>query len=219
MDDVSEGYQRGADCYITKPFKKAQILNGIKLVLASRPELAKDKLEAHAAAFLRACHKLSRQTERLARLFAAEEGISPSEWLYKGLEARLKTDEAQSGTLKKSLEWYYSFRGWGVEFQNIATGEQADLSIGPGGRADTFDEWRVQCYIENEARRAPEFRDLNAVIKAHSDAAKKFMEHLSSKGWIEPAPVKHDARKKELDAQLGDRWSVSSQGRKALQGT
>ena len=216
FDDVSEGYQRGANCYITKPFTKAQIINGIKLVTASRPELPREKMEAHAVAFLRACDKLSKQTEKLVGLFAAQDGMAPSAWLYRWLEARVQTDQTQVGSLKRDSEWRYCFRGWGVDFQNTKTGEQADLAIGPGGRCDTFDEWRVQCYIENEAQRGTDFIDLNTVIKSHSDAVRMLMEHLLRQGWIEPARAKEDQGKKDYDAQLGDRWVVSSKGANAL---
>ena len=217
FDDVSEGYKQGADGYITKPFTKTQIINGVNLVLASRPKLSADELKAHALAFLRACAKLSKRTEDLAGRFAAQDGLSPSAWSYKWLEARLKTDQEQVGILKTSPEWRYCFRGWGVDFQNSKTGEQADLAIGPGGRCDSFDEWRAQCYIQNQAQRGADFIDLHTTIENHSDAVRIIMEYLSRQGWIEPARAKGEGAKKELDAQLGDRWVVSDKGSKMLQ--
>lgn len=215
FDDVTEGYQRGSDCYITKPFTKNQIVNGINLALASRPKLSGEKPEAYASAFLTACYKLSKRTEELTGLFAAQDGLSPSAWLYKWLEARLMTDQIQDGSLKSNPEWRYCFRGWGVDFHNTKTGEQVDLAIGPGGRCDTFDEWRVQCYIENEAQRGGDFIALDTVIKNHGDAVKVLMEYLLRQEWIEPARAK-DQGKKDYDAQLGDRWVVSAKGAKAL---
>ncbi|TAJ96940.1 response regulator [bacterium] len=217
FDDVTEGYKQGADGYITKPFTKAQIINGVNLVLASRPTLSADELKAHALVFLRACAKLSKRTEELAGQFAAQEGLSPSVWSYKSLETRLKTDQEQEGILKAAPEWRYCFRGWGVDFHNTKTGERVDLAIGPGGRCDTFDEWRVQCYILNEAQRGADFTDLNTMIENHSDAVRMIMEYLSRQRWIEPARAEGEAAKKELDAQLGDRWVVSDKGSKRLQ--
>ena len=104
-----------------------------------------------------------------------------------------------------------------MDFYNTQTGEQTDLAIGPGGRGDTFDEWQVQCYIENQARRGVDFMDLHRMIEQHSDAAGMLMEYLSSQQWIEHAQAKGDPAKKELDAQLGDRWIVSGKGSKMLQ--
>lgn len=217
FDDVTEGYKQGADGYITKPFTKAQIINGVNLVLTSRPTLSADELKAHAFALLRACAKLSKRTEELAGRFAAEDGLSPGAWSYKWLEARLETDQEQVGTLKASPEWHCCFRGWGVDFHNTKTGEQVDLAIGPGGRCDTFDERRVQSYIQNEAQRGADFIDLHTMIENHSDAVRMIMEHLSRQGWIEPARSQGEGAKKELDAQMGDRWVVSDKGFKMLQ--
>lgn len=217
FDDVTEGYKQGADGYITKPFTKAQIINGVNLVLASRPTLSADELKAHALVLLRACAKLSKRTEGVAGWFAAEEGLSPRAWAYKWLEARLETDQDQEGALRAAPEWRYCFRGWGVDFHNTKTGERVDLAIGPSGRCDTFDEWRVQCYIQNEAQRAADFIDLNTMIENHSDAVRRIMEHLTRQGWIKPARTKGEAANKELDAQLGDRWVVSDKGSKMLQ--
>jgi len=217
LDDVSEGYQKGADVYITKPFTKAQILNGIRLVLATRPALSEKDLKAHAVTFLRACSELSRRTEELVGWFAAQEGLSPSAWLYRWLELRIDTDQNQLGSLQKAPEWRYCFRGWGVDFENTKTGELVDLAIGPGGRADTFDEWRVQCYMENEAQRGVDFTDLNKIIQSRSDAVRMFMEYLSRQGWIEPARPKKAQEGKDLDAQLGDRWVISEKGARILQ--
>lgn len=217
FDDVSEGYTQGADGYITKPFTKSQIVNGVNLVLASRPALKAADVQAHAATFLRACAKLSMRTEELAARFAAQEGLSPSAWAYKGLESRLATDQEQKGVLKIAPEWHCRFRGWGVDFQNTKTGEQADLAIGPGGRCDSFDEGRAQAFVQNEARRKVDFMDLHAVIENHSDAVRLLIDHLSRQGWIEPARAQGEITKKELEAQLGDRWVVSQKGSKMLQ--
>jgi CheY-like chemotaxis protein len=217
FDDVSEGYKQGADGYITKPFTKNQIINGVNLVLASRSTLSADELKAHALAFLRACVKLSKRTEELAGRFAAQDGLSPNAWSYKWLEARLITDQDQVGALKAAPEWNYCFSGWGVDFRNTKTGEQADLAIGPGGRCDTFDEWRVQRYIQNEAQRAVDFIDLHAMIENHGDVVWMIMEHLTRQGWIEPARARGGGAKKDIDAQLGDRWVVSDKGSKMLQ--
>ena len=93
----------------------------------------------------------------------------------------------------------------------------SDLAIGPGGRCDTFDEWRVQCYIQNEAQRGMDFIDLHAMIENHSDAVRMTIDYLSRQGWIEPAWTKGEIAKKELDAQLEDRWVVSAKGSKMLQ--
>lgn len=217
FDDVSEGYKQGADGYITKPFTKNQIINGVNLVLASRSTLSADELKAHALAFLRACSKLSKRTEELAGRFAAQDGLSPNAWSYKWLEARLITDQDQAGALKAAPEWNYCFSGWGVDFHNTKTGEQAGLAIGPGGRCDTFDEWRVQRYIQNEAQRAVDFIDLHAMIENHGDVVWMIMEHLTRQGWIEPARARGGGAKKDIDAQLGDRWAVSDKGSKMLQ--
>lgn len=216
FDDVSEGYKQGADGYITKPFTKAQIVNGVNLVLSSRPTLSAEQLSSHAPAFLRACAKLSRRTEELAGRFAAQEGLSPNAWAYKGLEERLRTDEDQMGALKQAPEWHCCFHGWGVDFQNTKTAEQADLAIGPGGRCDAFDESRVQGYIQNEAQRGADFIDLNAMIEKHSDSARMFMDYVARQQWIEPARAKTGPTKKELDAQLGDRWAISERGSRIL---
>ena len=216
FDDVSEGYKQGADGYITKPFTKAQIISGVNLVLASRPTLSTEAVKSHARAFLRACAKLSKRTEELAGWFAAQDDLPPGAWIYQGLEDRLQTDQDQEGILKTAPEWHYCFRGWGVDFYNTQTGEQTDLAIGPGGRGDTFDEWQVQCYIENQARRGVDFMDLHRMIEQHSDAAGMLMEYLSSQQWIEHAQAKGDLAKKELDAQLGDRWILSEKGSKML---
>ena len=217
FDDVSEGYTQGADGYITKPFTKSQIVNGVKLVLASRPELKAADVQLHAAAFLRACAKLSARTAELAARFAAQEGLSPGAWAYRGLEARLTTDQEQKDVLKITPEWRCRFHGWGVDFHHSKTGEQADLAIGPGGRCDSFDEGRVQAFVQNQARRKADFVDLDAVIENHSDAARLLIDYLSRQGWIEPAAAQGEVTKKELDAQLGDRWVVSQKGRKMLQ--
>ena len=216
FDDVSEGYKGGADGYITKPFTKTQIINGVNLVLSSRPTLSAEQLKSHALAFLRACAKLSKRTEELAGWFAAQEGLPPNAWSYKWLEARLMTDKDQVGALKAAPEWRYCFRGWGVDFHNTETGEQADLAIGPGGRCDAFDEVRVQCYIQNEAQRGLDFSALHTIIENHSDAVRMIMDYLSRQQWIEPARPKAGAAKKELDPQLGDRWVISAKGSKML---
>ncbi|MBI2988554.1 MAG: response regulator [Deltaproteobacteria bacterium] len=216
FDDVTEGYRGGADGYLTKPFSKKQIINGINLVLSSRQTIQEDELKAHALPFLRACGKLSKRTEELAEWFAAEEGLAPHAWLYQWLETRVETDENQVGSLKKLPEWEYCFSGWGVDFLNSKTGEQAELAIGPGGRSDSFDEWRIQCYIQNEAKRRVDFIDLNALIEKYSDAIRMLMEHLARAGWIEPAQAQGDHGTPELDAQLGDRWVVSAKGAQAL---
>lgn len=216
FDDVTEGYQHGADCYITKPFTKSQILNGLKLVSASRPELPVDKLDANAVSFLRACYQLSKRTEELTARFAAQEGLSATAWLYKWLEARLRTDEMQVGVLDDDPDWRYSFHGWGVDYFNTKTGEEANLAIGPGGRSDTFDEWRVQCYIENAAERGAGFSDLQNLIKGHLSAVKALIERLSRDRWIEQAGGQSPPVNQEIDAQLGDRWVVSDKGAQLL---
>lgn len=216
FDDVSEGYKQGADGYIAKPFTKTQIINGINLTLAARPPLSEKDLQTHAAALLKACAKLSRRTEEVAEWFAAEEALSPSAWSYKWLDARLRADQEQTGTLERDPQWHYCFHGWGVDFKNTKTGEQADLAIGPGGRCDSFDEWRVQCYIQNEARRGVSFGNLHAVIEDHPDAVPMIMNYLSRQGWIEPARAQGEAAKKDFDAQLGDRWLVSEKGANIL---
>ena len=217
FDDVSEGYKQGADGYITKPFTKTQIINGVNLVLASRPTLSADELKAHALAFLRACAKLGKRTKELAGRFAAQDGLSSNAWAYKWLEIRLKTDQDQVGTLSLDPEWRCCFRGWGIDFHNSKTGEQVDLAIGPGGGCDTFDESRIQSYIQKQAQRRADFIDLNTMIENHSDAVRMMMEYLSRQGLIEPARAKGEAVKKELDAQLGDRWVVSVKGSQILQ--
>lgn len=217
FDDVSEGYQQGADGYITKPFTRTQIINGVNLVLASRSAPRKEDVETHALAFLRACAELSRRSEELARRFAAQEALSPNAWAYVGLETRLLTDRDQEGSLTEAPEWRCCFRGWGVDFQNTKTGEQVDLAIGPGGRCDSFDEWRVQSYIQNQARRRGNFVDLNTMLEKHGDAARMLLDYLSRQGWIEPAQAQGELTKKDLDAQLGDRWVVSQKGSKKLQ--
>lgn len=216
FDDVSEGYKQGADGYITKPFTRNQIINGINLVLASRAAPAPEELQAHALAFLRACAKLSQRTEELARRFAAEQSLSPNDWAYQGLERRLWTDQDQAGALREEPDWQCCFRGWGVDFQNAKTGERADLAIGPGGRCDTFDEWRVQSFIQNQARRRVDFIALNALLEKHNDAARLLMEHLARQGWIEPAAAAAEITRESIDAQLGDRWVISQKGSKAL---
>lgn len=216
FDDVTEGYQHGADCYITKPFTKNQILNGLKLVMAARPELPAEKLEAHAVSFLRACYQLTKQTKELTSRFAAQESLSPSAWLYKGLEARLNLDQMLVGALDDAPDWRYCFHGWGVDFFNTKTGEEANLAIGPGGKSDTFDEWRVQCYIENAAERGTDFTDLHGEIKNHTQSLKMLLERLSRTQWIEPARAQSREGNKEIDAQLGDRWTVSKKGAQFL---
>jgi len=216
FDDVIEGYQHGADCYITKPFTKNHILGGVKLVTASRPELPADKLDANAVSFLRACYQLSRRTEELTARFAAQEGLSASAWLYKGLEARLRADEMQVGVLEDEPDWRYCFHGWGVDYFNTKTGEEVNLAIGPGGRCDTLDEWRVQCFIETAAERGAGFTDLQNVIKGHMSAVKALTERLSRNQWIEPAQGQSPPANQEIDAQLGDRWIVSAQGAQLL---
>lgn len=216
FDDVAEGYQHGADCYITKPFTKNQILNGLKLVMAARPEVPADKLKAHAVSFLRACYQLSQQTEELTSRFAAQESLSPSAWLYKGLEARLKSDQMLVGALDDDSDWRYCFHGWGVDFFNTKTGEESNLAIGPGGRSDTFDEWRVQCYIENAAERGADFIELHGVIKNHTQAVKMLLDRLSRAQWIERARAQSRKGNEEIDAQLGDRWTITEKGAQLL---
>lgn len=216
FDDVTEGYQKGADVYITKPFTKAQVLNGINLALASRWRLSENDLKAHGKNFLKACAQLSRRTRELVEKFAAEEGLAPSAWLYKGLELRVRADQNRTGSLKAAPEWSYGFRGWGVNFQNSKTGETAELAIGPGGRPDTFDEWGAQRYIESEAARGAGFAELSQIMRNHSDAARIFIEHLALEGWIEPAKAKGEPEK-DLDAQLKDRWIVSPKGARLLE--
>lgn len=216
FDDVIEGYQHGADCYITKPFTKNQILNGLKLVTASRPELPEDKLQAHALPFLRACFQLGQRAEELTRRFGAADRLSPSAWLYKGLEARLHADEMQVGDLEHDPDWHYCFHGWGVDYFHGKTGEEVNLAIGPGGRSDTFDEWRVQCYIENAAERGAGFADLHNLVKGHAHAVKMLLEHLHKNQWIEPAKGQSPEAQPEIDSQLGDRWVVSKKGLQIL---
>lgn len=216
FDDVIEGYQHGADCYITKPFTKNNILNGLKLVSASRPEVPEDKLEAHAVPFLRACHQLSMRAEEITARFAAAEQLSPSAWLYKGLEARLRTDEMQVGGLEDDPDWRYCFHGWGVDYFNTKTAEEVNLAIGPGGQSETFDEWRVQCYVENAAERVAGFTDLHNLVKGHAHAVKMLLEHLHKNQWIEPATGHNPEAKQEIDSQLGDRWVVSKKGTQIL---
>lgn len=212
FDDVIEGYQHGADCYITKPFTKNQILNGLKLVSASRPEVPGDKLQAHALPFLRACYQLTQRSEELTRRFAAADGLSPSAWLYRGLEARLGADEMQAGGLEDDPDWRYCVRGWGIDYFNAKTGEEVNLAVGPGGRSDTFDEWHVQCYIENAAERGAGFADLHNLVKEHAHAIKMLLEQLHKNQWIEPAQGQNSQAKPEIDSQLGDRWVVSKKG-------
>lgn len=216
FDDVAEGYQHGADCYITKPFTKNQILNGVRLVTAARPEMPSDVLDAHAGSFLRACYQLAKRAEELTAQFARAEGLSPSAWLYKGLEARVRADEMQVGSLEGDPDWRYCFNGWGVDYFNTMTGEEVNLAIGPGGRSDTFDEWRVQCYIENSAERGIDFSDLHEVIKAHANAVKMLVDKLTHNRWIEPAKAQGRQANSEIDAQLGDRWMVSEKGIQAV---
>lgn len=216
FDDVIEGYQHGADCYITKPFTKNQILNGLKLVAASRPELPEDQLQAHARRFLRACYQLSRRSEELTRRFAAADDLSPSAWLYQALEARLRDDETRAGELEDDPDWRYCVRGWGIDYFNAKTGEEVNLAIGPGGRSDTIDEWHVQCYIENTAERGAGFADLHALVKGHAQAVKTLLEHLHKNQWIEPAQAQAPQAKPEIDSQLGDRWVVSKKGLEIL---
>lgn len=217
LDDVSEGYQKGADGYVTKPFTRARIINAVNVVLTARPAPSAAVLQSQAVNFLRACARLSKRTAELAARFAGQEGLSPNAWAYQGLETRLRTDQEQEETLRAAPEWRCCFRGWGVDFQNTETGEEADLAIGPGGRCDSFDEWRVQCYVENEAGRASDFVDLHAMIDKHGDAARLLMEQLAREQWIEPARPAGAVAKEELDAQLGDRWVVSPKGSKTLQ--
>lgn len=217
FDDVSDGYKQGADGYITKPFTKTQIVNGVNVVLASRSGLRTEEIQSHALAFLRACAKLTQRTRELAGQFAAQEALSANAWAYKGLQTRLLTDHDQQGALRGAPEWRYCFRGWGVDFQNTKTGEQAELAIGPGGRCDAFDEWRIQSYIQEQARRKADFMDLQALIEKHSDAARMLMDYLSRQGWIEPARAQGEAARKDLDAQLADRWVLSQKGTKMLQ--
>ena len=151
-EDVSGGYGMGADGYITKPFTHSQISNGLRLVLTLRPNVSDDALKANAAEFLQACYQLSNRAKELAENCAAQEGLPSSQWLYQGLEIRLKKEQNHFGNLKKAPDWMYVFRGWGVDFYNSKTGEQLSLAIGPDGRSDSFDEWRIQNYIETETQ-------------------------------------------------------------------
>ena len=212
-EDVSGGYGMGADGYITKPFTHSQISNGLRLVLTLRPNISDDALKSHAMEFLQACHQLSNRAKELAENCAAQEGLPTSQWLFQGLEIRLKKEQNHFGNLKKSPDWMYVFRGWGVDFYNSKSGEQLSMAIGPDGRSDSFDEWRIQNYIENETQWHGRFADLNSLIKNHGDATERFIEYLSSQGWIERA--KSEGNKLfngAMEAQLEDRWIVTSSG-------
>ncbi|MFQ5851829.1 MAG: response regulator [Candidatus Binatia bacterium] len=212
-DDVSGGYKLGADGYITKPFSHTQITNGIKLVLARRPSLSDQALEGNAVKFLRACYQLTNRARELVEKSAAQERLSPSEWLYQGLKTRLKGEPNRFGDIRSAPDWVYVFRGWGVDFSNSKTGEQVSLAIGPGGRSDTFDEWRIQCYIETEAQRGTGLTELNTLIKNHNEATERFIEYLGSQGWIErPKVQESDLHDSSIEAQLEDRWVVSGKG-------
>ena len=212
-DDISGGYRLGADAYITKPYTRNQITQGLKLVLTRRPSLSDEALRAHAVDFLKACYRLTDRTKELVKKFAAQEALPQSQWLYQGLESRLKREENRSGDLKEAPEWQYVFRGWGVNFHNSKTGEQLSLAIGPGGRCDTFDEWRIQSYIETEAESPGGVSELRTIIKNHSDATEKFIGHLSSQGWIERARAQSGrSGDRSIEAQLDDRWVVSGKG-------
>jgi len=216
-EDVSGGYGLGADGYITKPFTHSQISNGIRLVLTLRPSLPKQTVEGNALEFLKACNQLARRAKELAGQCAAQDGLSSSQWLYQGLEVRLKKEQNHFGNLKKAPEWLYVFRGWGVDFYNSKSGEQLSLAIGPDGRADSFDEWRIQNYIETETQWRGQFSRLNSIIKNHSDATEKFVEHLSSQGWIERAkPQENGPAHSLMEAQLEDRWIVTPKGVEAI---
>ena len=212
-EDVSGGYGMGADGYVTKPFTHSQISNGLRLVLTLRPNLSDDALKAHAVEFLQACYQLSNRAKELAENCAAQEGLPPSQWLYQGLEIRLKKEQNHFGNLKKAPDWMYVFRGWGVDFYNAKTGEQLSLAIGPDGRSDSFDEWRIQNYIETETQWRGRFAELNTLIKSHSDATEKFIEYLSSQGWIERAKGEgNNSLNGSMEAQLEDRWVITSAG-------
>ena len=216
-EDVSGGYGMGADGYITKPFTHSQISNGLRLVLTLRPNLSDDALKAHAVEFLQACYQLSNRAKELAENCAAQEGLPASQWLYQGLEIRLKKEQNHFGNLKKAPDWMYVFRGWGVDFYNSNTGEQLSLAIGPDGRSDSFDEWRIQNYIETETQWRGRFTELNSLIKNHSDASEKFIEYLSSQEWIERAKGEgNNSLDGAMEAQLEDRWVVTSAGVQVL---
>jgi CheY-like chemotaxis protein len=212
-DEISGGYSLGADAYITKPYTRSQIIQGLKLVLARRPSLSDEALQTHVVEFLEACYRLTDRTKKLVEKFAAQEELPQSKWLYQGLESRLKKEENRSGDLREAPEWEYVFRGWGVDFHNSKTGEQLSLAIGPGGRCDTFDEWRIQSYIESEAEGQGKVSELKSIIKKHSDATGKFIGHLSSQGWIErPKAQGERLSNKSIESQLEDRWMVSRKG-------
>jgi len=216
-EDVSGGYGMGADGYVTKPFTRSQISNGLRLVLTLRPNLSDDALKAHAVEFLQACYQLSNRAKELAENCAAQEGLPTSQWLYQGLEIRLKKEQNHFGNLKKAPDWMYVFRGWGVDFYNSKTGEQLSLAIGPDGRSDSFDEWRIQNYIETETQWHGLFAELNSLIKNHSDASEKFIEYLSSQEWIERAKGEgNNSLDGAMEAQLEDRWVVTSAGVQVL---
>jgi len=216
-EDVSGGYGMGADGYITKPFTHSQISNGIRLVLTLRPSLADLTLQDNALEFLKACHQLTERAKELAGQCAAQEGLPSNQWLYQGLEIRLKKEQNHFGNLKKAPEWLFVFRGWGVDFYNSKSGEQLSLAIGPDGRSDSFDEWRIQNYIETETQWRSQFAQLNSIIKNHSDASEKFIEYLSSQGWIERAKSEgNNSFNGSLEAQLEDRWVVTSAGVQVL---
>ena len=213
-------YKLGADSYITKPYTRNQIIQGLKLVLASRPNILNDSLHAHAVEFLRVCYQLTNRTKDLAGQFAAQEDLSINQWLYQGLESRIKKEENRSGNLRIAPEWQYVFRGWGVDFHDSKTGEQLSLAIGPGGRCDTFDEWRIQSYIETQAERKGAVNEIKPIIKSHSDATEKFIEHLVSQGWIERAKAQSDSLSDQsIETQLEDRWMISEKGIERLSQT
>jgi CheY-like chemotaxis protein len=216
-DDVSEGYKTGADCYITKPFNKNQILNGLRLVLSARPAPTAAQLQQHGKLFLLACAALSQRTKELTAQFAAQDNLPPGRWVYKGLEDRLIADRTRTGQLKTAPEWQFAFEGWGVTFENAKSGEHIELAIGPGGRCDSFDEWRVQCYIEDLARRENKFGDLKKLIDDHSGVVQSFLQHSADQGWIEPATSGAEQGTEEIDAELTDRWAVTQKGWEVLQ--
>ncbi len=86
-DDISGAYNLGADAYITKPYTRNQIIQGLKLVLASRPNLLNDALRAHAVEFLRVCYRLTNRTKDLVGQFAAQEDLALEVCGYTGSAA------------------------------------------------------------------------------------------------------------------------------------
>ncbi len=129
------------------------------------------------------------------------------------VRSAIKKEQNHSGNLKKSPDWMDAFRGWGVDFYNSKSGEQSSMAIGPDGRSDSFDEWRIQNYIETETQWRGRFADLNSLIKNHSDATERFIEYSSSKGWIERAKREgNNSFNGSMETQLQDRWIVTSGG-------